>query len=174
MYQKIRPMLSLILFVCLVLCLSACQKNTSAEDAIPTPIPPTSDFSKIGLGWSQKRVHDTIGSPTDTRNYITGKAFIPFYFGSDNARVEDLYKGEGRIIYAGGSGIGSQGYTVFKIIYDPNESGYNDKQAFPDGPQNAKVVEAPKPAPQKIVRQSKKTKAPSTSSGSTKDPLSGL
>jgi hypothetical protein len=71
-------------------------------------------------------VHDVIGDPTDTRSYVTGKAFIPMYFGSDGARMEDLYKGEGRIIYSGGAGMGNQGYTVFKIIYDPTEDGYNE------------------------------------------------
>lgn len=107
---------------------TACKKNTAApaDEAIPTPIPPTSIFSKISVGWSMSRVHDTIGKPTDTRHYITGKNWIPMYFGSDRVRLEDLYKGEGRVIYAGGAGMGNQGYTVFKIIYDPNESGYND------------------------------------------------
>lgn len=121
---------STLILALLVLCLSACKSRNSAttnhEDAIPVPIPATSIFSKVTPGMSMNRVHDTIGKPTDSRNYITGKNWIPFYFGSDRMRLEDLYKGEGRIIYAGGAGMGNQGFTVFKIIYDPTETGYND------------------------------------------------
>lgn len=114
--------------ICLVFALAACKgASPKEEDAIPVPIPAESIFTKIQLGWSQKRVHDTIGTPADTRSYFTGKSFIPFYFGSDHGRVEDLYKGEGRIIYSGGTGLGNQGFTVLKIIYDPAETGYNDK-----------------------------------------------
>jgi hypothetical protein len=126
----------MVLFCALVL-LGACKSSgkdgyaTTASmekhDAIPYTIPSSSLFSKISLGWSQARVHDTIGKPTDSRGYVTGKNWIPMYFGSDRYRFEDLYKGEGRIIYSGGAGMSSQGYTVLKIIYDPNESGYNDK-----------------------------------------------
>lgn len=119
---------ALVVLVMAMFLVVGCKKReTKLEDAIPTPIPPTSKFAKIGLGWSMGRVHDTIGKPNDTRHYMTGKVFIPLYFGSDSVRLEDLYKGEGRIIYAGGSGFGNQGYTVFKIIYDPTESGYNDQ-----------------------------------------------
>ena len=117
----------LLLFIFII---SGCksQSGVSSNDAIPTPIPQTSKFSKVQIGWSIARVHDVIGKPTDTRTYLSGKTFIPMYFGSDRARIEDLYKGEGRIIYTGGSGLTNQGYTVFKIIYDPTESGYNDKK----------------------------------------------
>ena len=135
--------------VCLVFALGACAKESSSEEAIPNPIPAKSKFAKIQLGWSMQRVHDTIGKPTDTRSYTTGKAFIPFYFGSDNARVEDLYKAEGRVIYSGGAGVGNQGFTVLKIIYDPEESGYNDKTANPNGPQKAEPA-----------KKTKKKKAP--------------
>jgi len=75
---------------------------------------------------SMKQVFDTIGQPTDTRSYTTGKAFIPFYFGSDVARSEALYKGEGRIVFTG-VGIGGTGFRVYTITYDPTEDGYNNK-----------------------------------------------
>lgn len=127
MFRNHRSFASLLAIGVMLLSLMACKSSSpKLEDAIPNPIPESSKFSKIALGWSMGRVHDTIGMPNDTRNYMTGKAFIPMYFGSDRARMEDLYKGEGRIIYAGGTGLGNQGFTVFKIIYDPNESGYND------------------------------------------------
>ena len=123
MKQKMQYIILAFLFIFITGCLA---KSQYPKDAIPTPIPSSSKFSKISLGWSEQRVHDTIGKPTDSRKYITGKSFIPYYFGSDAARKEDLYKGEGRIIYAGGAGLANQGFTVHKIIYDPSESGYND------------------------------------------------
>ena len=117
-----------LLMLALALMLGACgSKPLDRAEAIPNPIPAKSKFAKIDLGWSMQRVHDTIGKPTDTRSYTTGKAWIPGYFGSDSARMEDLYKKQGRIIYSGGTGLGNDGWTVLKIIYDANESGYNDK-----------------------------------------------
>lgn len=126
--KQIRRLSIYLVMASLLFAITACKTSSfESEEAIPYPIPAKSKFAQIQLGWSYKRVHDTIGDPTDTREYTTGKAFIPFYFGSDMERIEDLYKGEGRIIYSGGSGVSSQGYTVLKIIYDSGESGYNDK-----------------------------------------------
>jgi hypothetical protein len=50
--------------------------------------------------------------------------FIPFYFGDDVMRSEDLYKGQGHITYTG-AGIGGVNYHVYQIVYDPSESGYS-------------------------------------------------
>lgn len=76
-----------------------------------------SKFSKIQIGWDQKHVIDVIGLPTDTKVYSTGKAWIPFYGGSDSMRNEAHYKGEGILTY-GGNG------KLIRIIVNPNESGY--------------------------------------------------
>ena len=46
-------------------------------------------------------VTDLIGPPTDTNHYVTGKAFIPYYFGDDTTRTECHYKGIGRVIFSG-------------------------------------------------------------------------
>lgn len=70
-----------------------------------------------------KEVADLIGQPTDTNAHVTGKAFIPFYYGSDSTEVEAHYKGMGRIVYSGG-GLGG-GPRVISVEYDPNESGYS-------------------------------------------------
>lgn len=126
--MKPNVLLKLLCFLLLVTFLGACSSQLTPEEAIPNPIPQNSKFAKIQLGWSINRVHDTIGKPTDSHAYSTGKAWIPFYFGSDYARVEDIYKGEGRIVYTGGTGFGARSWTVYKIIYNKNESGYNDKK----------------------------------------------
>ena len=71
-----------------------------------------------------RQVEDLCGPPTDQGAYITGKAFIPFYFGSDRTRFELVYKGQGRLIFAGG-GLGdfSSGNLIW-IIHSATESGY--------------------------------------------------
>lgn len=85
---------------------------------------PNSKFTKLQIGMGVRQVSDIVGPATDQGAYITGKAFIPFYFGSDRHRFEMVYKGQGRLIFAGG-GMGdfSSGYLIW-IIHNPNESGY--------------------------------------------------
>ena len=83
-----------------------------------------SRFTRLQIGMSAKQVTDLTGPPTDQGAYVTGKAFIPFYFGSDRHRYEMTYKGQGRLVFAGG-GMGdySSGNLIW-IIHNPNESGY--------------------------------------------------
>ena len=100
-------------------------KSGESDGGIVGAIPPGSKFAKISIGMSMKEVFDFIGPPTDTKAYATGKTFIPFYFGSDGARSEALYKGEGRITFTGGAGVGGGTFKVYRIVYDPSESGYN-------------------------------------------------
>lgn len=52
---------------------------------------------------------------------MTGKAWIPFHFGSDNSRQECNYKGQGRLIF---SNQANGSAYLPKIVYDANESGY--------------------------------------------------
>ena len=83
-----------------------------------------SRFARLQIGMSAKQVTDLAGQPTDQGAYVTGKAFIPFYFGSDRHRFEMTYKGQGRLVFAGG-GMGE--YTsgnLIWIIHNANESGY--------------------------------------------------
>lgn len=83
-----------------------------------------SKFTKLQIGMPMKQVTDLIGQPTDQGAYITGKAFIPFYFGPDKHRYETVYKGQGRLIFAGG-GMGdfTSGHLIW-IIHNANEGGY--------------------------------------------------
>ncbi len=98
-------------------------KQTDADGGIVGEIPPDSPFAKISIGMSMQHVFDLIGRPTDIKYFMTGKSFIPFYHGSDSVRAEALYKGLGRIIFTGRSAK-----TVYRIVYDPNESGYSDSK----------------------------------------------
>ncbi len=54
-----------------------------------------------------------MGTPTDQGAYVTGKAFIPFFYGSD--RYEVVYKGQGRLIFAGSSGFDSNAHLIWII-----------------------------------------------------------
>jgi hypothetical protein len=82
--------------------------------------PPGTLFKKIAKGMSYRHVTDLIGPPSDTKEYMTGKNFIPFYMGTDTVRLEAIYKGQGRITFTG------RPLKVYRIIDNPNESGYNE------------------------------------------------
>lgn len=84
---------------------------------------PKSRFTRLRIGMSQQQVVDLLGQPTDQGAYVTGKAFIPFYFGADRSRWEMVYKGQGRLIFSHQSGFGSSYYLIW-IIHNANESGY--------------------------------------------------
>lgn len=83
-----------------------------------------SKFTQLKIGMSMRQVTNQIGTPSDEGAYMTGKAWIPFYFGSDRHRYETVYKGHGRLIFAGGAGLGagSLGGNLIWIIHNPNES----------------------------------------------------
>jgi hypothetical protein len=56
-----------------------------------------SKFNQLKIGMSSAQVMSIMGQPNDQGAHITGKAFIPFYFGSDRYRYEVVYKGVGRL-----------------------------------------------------------------------------
>lgn len=85
---------------------------------------PGSPFTKIEIGMSMRQVVDLVGQPTDQGAYITGKSFIPFYFGADRHRFEMVYKNQGRLIFAGGSLGNFTGGNLVWIIHNGSETGY--------------------------------------------------
>jgi hypothetical protein len=85
---------------------------------------PNSRFSQLQIGMGMRQAIDICGPPSDQGAYITGKAFIPFYFGSDRSRFELIYKGQGRLIFAGGSIGNYSGGNLVWIINSANEPGY--------------------------------------------------
>lgn len=103
--------------------LTACsgrQAGQASPAPAPTTVPADSPLAKIKVGMGMKQVTDLIGEPTDTKSGITGKAFIPFYFGEDRAQTVAYYKGLGRVVYSIANGTPQ----VSRVEYDPNESGY--------------------------------------------------
>jgi hypothetical protein len=87
---------------------------------------PNGRFSQLQIGMGIRQVMDIVGPPTDQGAYITGKAFIPFYFGSDRNRFEMFYKGRGRLIFAGGSVGNPSGGNLIWIINSATEPGYRE------------------------------------------------
>lgn len=85
---------------------------------------PGSKFTKLKIGMPRAEVEKLIGPPTDEGQYITGKAFIPFYYGSDTQRVELAYKGQGRLVFAHDGSWGAGTYYLTWIIYNKNDTGY--------------------------------------------------
>ena len=83
-----------------------------------------SRFAQLQIGMSIRQAMDICGPPNDQGAYITGKAFIPFYFGSDRSRFELIYRGQGRLIFAGGSIGNYTGGNLIWIINSASESGY--------------------------------------------------
>jgi hypothetical protein len=85
---------------------------------------PGSKFTQLQIGMPMRQVMDLAGQPSDQGAYVTGKAWIPFYFGSDRYRHELIYKGMGRLIFAGGgAGDWSSGHLIW-IIHNANEPQY--------------------------------------------------
>jgi outer membrane protein assembly factor BamE (lipoprotein component of BamABCDE complex) len=85
---------------------------------------PGSKFTKLKIGMSMRQVIDLVGQPTDQGTYVTGKAWIPYYYGSDRYRHEMVYKGQGRLIFAGGSRGDYSSRHLISIIHNAQESGY--------------------------------------------------
>ena len=81
-------------------------------------------FSRLEVGMSYRQVLDLIGPPTDQYSHVTGKAWIPFYFGSGRYEHKLLYKGQGRLVFAGDAGFSSNAHLI-GIEFNRNESGYH-------------------------------------------------
>ena len=83
-----------------------------------------SRFTRLQIGMGMRQVTDLIGQPTDQGAYSTGKAWIPYYFGGDRYRHELVYKGQGRLVFSGGSiGDYSTG-RLTEIVHNASENGY--------------------------------------------------
>ncbi len=74
-----------------------------------------SKFTKLKIGMSMQQVINLIGQPSDQGAYVTGKAWIPFYFGSDRTRYEMVYQKQGRLIFAGGAMGDYSGHLIWII-----------------------------------------------------------
>lgn len=85
------------------------------------PAPPGSKLAKVTNGMSEAQVIEILGAPTSQQNYMTGKAWIPYYYGSDTSRMDYRYKGVGIVVFSRSRYSG--GTKVIRVDYDPSEDG---------------------------------------------------
>ena len=65
------------------------------------------------------RVRKVLGDPDNANAYMTGKSWIPFYYGPDTHRTDWMYKGKGRVVFSRNRYSG--GLKVIRILHNPNE-----------------------------------------------------
>jgi len=83
-----------------------------------------SKFTKLKIGMTMKQVTKLIGQPSDQGAYVTGKAWIPYYHGSDVYRHELVYKKQGRLIFASDPSGDYNSGNLITIIHNAKEAGY--------------------------------------------------
>ena len=81
--------------------------------------PADSLFAEIQLNGTEYEVRKVLGEPDNANAYMTGKAWIPFYFGSDVARTDWFYSGQGRIVFSRNRYTGA--LKVIRILYNADE-----------------------------------------------------
>ncbi len=83
---------------------------------------PGSKFNQLKIGMSAQQELSMLGQPDDPGSHPTGKACIPFYFGSDKYRYEVVYRGQGRLIFSSGASFawGGSAHLTW-IIHNANE-----------------------------------------------------
>lgn len=95
------------------------DKADSSQSGIVVPPPKNSKLARVKIGMEEFKVRKIMGEPDDTSGHISGKAFIPFYFGSDVARYTWRYQGIGRIVFSHNRYNGEK--KVVQLKYDPKE-----------------------------------------------------
>jgi hypothetical protein len=96
------------------------SRDGTFEGEVYGNIPAGSKWSRLIIGMEQAEVERILGGTSnEVRVMPTGKAFIPFYYGTDRHRYEVVYRGQGSVSYTGGSWGGGRG-VLMMINYDPN------------------------------------------------------
>ncbi len=103
--------------LCAVLLLACAGGGGGDEKASKLPIPADSSLAQVEKGMDDEQVRKIMGSPDGSRSYVTGKGFIPYYYGPDTRRTAWLYNGTGRVIFSRNQYTG--GLKVINRIYDP-------------------------------------------------------
>ena len=102
-------------------CASGGGSSATAEPAAQEmAIPADSALAKVELGMNGEQVRSLLGAPDDSNAYMTGKAWIPYYYGPDTARSDWLYKGQGRVVFSRNRYSG--GLKVIRVLYNPDDA----------------------------------------------------
>ena len=97
------------------------EEAAPSQEAQGRPAPAGTALARVKLGMSEPEVAAILGVPTNQSNYQTGKAWIPYYYGSDTSRLDYKYKGVGVVVFGRNRYSGQT--KVIRIDYDPNEDG---------------------------------------------------
>jgi hypothetical protein len=92
----------------------------AAKEAARAPAPGT-PLARVTMGMTEAQVIEILGAPTSQQNYVTGKAFIPMYYGTDTSRLDYRYKGVGIVVFSRNQYSG--GTKVIRVDADPSEDG---------------------------------------------------
>ena len=84
--------------------------------------PASGPLAAVRPGMDAAQVQRLVGAPTSERPFITGKAFVPWYFGPDRTRTAYYYKGQGRVIFSGDPVNANS--RVVEVQFDPSEPGF--------------------------------------------------
>jgi outer membrane protein assembly factor BamE (lipoprotein component of BamABCDE complex) len=115
--MKLKISLFLVLTVALA-GLPACASTEPAAPEAPKVAPPASSpLSKVSAGMTDVDVRKAMGEPTRSRSYMTGKQFIPWYFGSDTSRTAWTYAGQGEVVFSNNRYSGA--LKVIRVDYNP-------------------------------------------------------
>ena len=81
--------------------------------------PGDSPLADIQINATEYDVRKALGEPDHANAYMTGKAWIPFYFGSDVARTDWFYSGQGRVVFSRNRYTGA--LKVIRVLYNADE-----------------------------------------------------
>ncbi len=97
------------------------SSSTAAKsaDTAYSDAPPGSALAKVQLGMNDAEVRKVLGDPDNSNAYMTGKAWIPFYYGPDTHRTDWMYKGKGRVVFSRNRWSGA--LKVIRVLYNPQE-----------------------------------------------------
>jgi hypothetical protein len=129
--RRVQPLLALVGLLAALALATACAPGASgsvasgeaADAGPPKGVAPPADspLAQVQQGMAPQQVVEILGEPGQRHNYMTGKSWIPFYYGADAIRQEWKYKGLGRVVFSQGS---FTPWRVTRIDYDPDERGY--------------------------------------------------
>lgn len=118
MQATVRLSVVMVLLMGLMACASDGGDAPPPESSYSAP-PAGSALSKVEPGMNDAEVRKILGDPDDANAYMTGKAWIPFYFGPDTHRSDWMYKGVGRVVFSRNRWSG--GLKVIEVKYNPKE-----------------------------------------------------
>ena len=96
------------------------QGDAPAKAASQSSPPPAgSALAKVTAGMTDAQVRKEAGDPDNTSAYMTGKGWIPFYYGPDTHRTDWIYNGKGRVVFSRNRYSGQ--LKVIEVQYDPSE-----------------------------------------------------